>query len=123
MDLLTKECEVCGTKISKLQSIWNIYLLKTGVNIKCPNCNSEYKTFKSISFFGYFYTWSGVSFLVFIITVPIFWDFFENIFNVKLGEEVWIYTFIIFTIIEFVIMTVVPLELIKSKKELENEQK
>lgn len=123
MDLLTKECEVCGTKISKLQSIWNIYLLKTGVNIKCPNCNLEYKTFKSISFFGYFYTWSGVSFLVFIITVPIFWDFFENIFNVKLGEEVWIYTFIIFTIIEFVIMTVVPLELIKSKKELENEQK
>ena len=43
MSLLTKECEVCGTKIRKLQSIWNIYLLKTGVNIKCPNCNLKYK--------------------------------------------------------------------------------
>ncbi len=41
MSLLTKECEVCGTKIRKLQSIWNIYLLKTGVNIKCPNCNAK----------------------------------------------------------------------------------
>lgn len=110
MSLLTKECEVCGTKISKLQSIWNIYLLKTGVNIKCPNCNSEYKTYKIISFFGSFYTWSGASFLVFIITVPIFWDFLENIFNLKLGVEVWIYTFIVLSLVEFIIMLVIPLK-------------
>ena len=110
MSLLTKECEVCGTKIRKLQSIWNIYLLKTGVNIKCPNCNLKYKTYKSISFFGSFYTWSGASFLVFIITVPIFWDFLENIFNLKLGAEVWIYTFIVLSLFEFIIMLVISLK-------------
>ena len=68
MSLLTKECEVCGTKIRKLQSIWNIYLLKTGVNIKCPNC------------------------------------------NLKLGAEVWIYTFIVLSLVEFIIMLVISLK-------------
>ena len=68
------------------------------------------KTYKSISFFGSFYTWSGASFLVFIITVPIFWDFLENIFNLKLGAEVWIYTFIVLSLVEFIIMLVISLK-------------
>jgi len=113
---LTKNCEVCGTKISKLQSIWNIYLLKTGVSIKCPNCNSEYKTYKVISFFGDFYT-GGASFLVFIIVLPTFWSFFENIFNSKLGIEVLVYTFVALSLVEFVIMLIIPLKKIDNTKE------
>ena len=45
--------------------------------------------------------------MVFIITVPIFWDFLENIFNLKLGAEVWIYTFIVLSLVEFIIMLVI----------------
>ncbi len=35
-----KECEVCKTKINKLQNIWNIFSGK--LEIKCKNCKSKY---------------------------------------------------------------------------------
>ncbi|ECP9364145.1 hypothetical protein FVA18_09280 [Campylobacter jejuni] len=37
---LYKECEVCKTKINKLQNIWNIFSGK--LEIKCKNCKSKY---------------------------------------------------------------------------------
>ncbi len=47
MNLLTKKCEICETKINKLQSLWNIYYLKAGIKLKCPKCNTKYKTYIS----------------------------------------------------------------------------
>lgn len=38
---LYKKCEVCGDKINKLQSIWNLFSKK--LEIKCKNCKSKYK--------------------------------------------------------------------------------
>ncbi|TEY01193.1 hypothetical protein ELQ16_08165 [Campylobacter sp. US33a] len=38
---LYKECEVCKTKINKLQNIWNIFSSK--LEIKCKNCKNKYR--------------------------------------------------------------------------------
>ena len=57
MNLFSKECEECGTNINKLQSWWNIFLLKIGKKIICPNCKNEYKTSGTTSFIGIYYTW------------------------------------------------------------------
>ena len=35
---LYKKCEVCGSKINKLQSIWNLYLIGYGRVLYCKNC-------------------------------------------------------------------------------------
>lgn len=43
--LLYKKCEVCGNKINKLQSIWNLYELSEHNNfsIICQNCQAQYQ--------------------------------------------------------------------------------
>ncbi|WP_419773450.1 hypothetical protein [Halarcobacter sp.] len=105
MNLLNKKCDVCNTKINKLQNISNIYLLKTGVRLKCPTCGMEYKTSKVISIIGYFYIWSGVSLITLILVVS-----FIDSFNYQFGIEVWLYGFILLSILEFIIMVTIPLK-------------
>lgn len=39
-----KECEVCKTKINKLQNISNIFLLGFGKELVCKRCKTKYKT-------------------------------------------------------------------------------
>ena len=43
MDLLTKECEVCGTKISKVRNWYRLIFIN---EIKCSNCGSRYRLSK-----------------------------------------------------------------------------
>lgn len=115
---LYKKCEECGTDINKLQHWFNIYLLKTGIKLKCPNCGAEYKTNKFISFMGNLYTYSGISIFVLIICIPIFWDIFEKIFKKNFdGIEMLFYTFIILSIVDFMVMVVLPLNKVENKKE------
>jgi len=114
MSLLTKECEVCGTKINKLQKIWNIYALKAGKKIKCPKCITEYETYKIISLFGGLYSFFGpLIAILFIVT-------FIDSFNFNLGVEVWLYAWIIYSIIELVIMIILPLKKVKEVKDVTN---
>ena len=42
---LYKKCEVCGNKINKLQSTWNLYEVseKNKFSIACKNCQTQYK--------------------------------------------------------------------------------
>ncbi len=49
---LYKECEVCKTKINKLQNIWNIFSGK--LEIKCKNCKSKYGVSSKIIDWIYF---------------------------------------------------------------------
>lgn len=116
MNLLYKKCEVCGTNINKLQSWWNIYTLKAGTKIKCPKCETEYKTNRFISLAGGFYTYSGVSILVLFFCTTFFWNLFEKIFNKEFGGEIWIYTFMLLSIIELGVMVILPLNKIENKE-------
>jgi hypothetical protein len=110
---LYKKCEVCGTNINKLQNWFNIYLLKTGIKLKCPNCETEYKTNKFISFIGNFYTWSGISLFVLLgCTVML-----DKLFKKNFGGEVWLYAFIILSIVNFIVMVILPLNKVENKKE------
>lgn len=117
MSLFHKKCEECGTNINKLQSWWNIYYLKAGTKLKCSNCGTEYKTNKFISFLGNIYAWSGISLFVLFLCTSLFWEIFEKVFNKKFGGEMWIYTFIILSVIEFMVMVILPLKKIENKKE------
>lgn len=111
MSLLYKKCSSCGTKINKLQSLKNIYFLKAGERINCPNCNIQYKTNKLISFIGSFYTWGGIWLLLIFLIVS-----FIDSFHYKLGIEVWLYALLINTIFEFILMLFLPLNKITNKK-------
>ena len=117
MSLFYKKCEVCGTQINKLQSWWNIYALKAGEKLKCPKCKTEYKTNKFISFFGSFYAYSGVSIFVLFVCTSVFWELFEKLFQKKFGGEIWIYTFVILSLIELVVMVILPLKKIETKEQ------
>lgn len=116
MSLFYKKCEECGTNINKFQNLWNIYTLKAGTKLKCSNCGSEYKTNKIISIFGAFYTYSGLSLLVLFISTSIFWDIFDKLFKREFGGEMWFYTFIILSIIELLVVLILPLRKIDNKK-------
>ena len=109
MNLLNKKCEECGTNINKLQSWWSIYTLKAGTKLKCSNCGIEYKTNKFISFFGKIYLFFWIWILPYLLIVK-----FIDSFNLHLGIEVWLYAFIILSIIEFIVMVKLPLKKIKN---------
>ena len=117
MKFIHKICEVCGTKVNKLQKFSNIYFLKTGEKLQCPHCNTQYKTHKIISSIGSFYTWGGVWVIVLFLFIPTVWDIFESFFNKKFGGEIWLYGFILYSLIELLIMTILPLKkVIKENK-------
>ncbi len=111
MSLFYKKCEVCGTQINKLQSWWNIYALKAGEKLKCPKCKTEYKTNKFISFVGQAYEFFGP--LIAILFIVSFLDSF----HLKLGGEVWLYAFIIYSVIELIVMVILPLNKIETKEQ------
>ncbi|DAB32008.1 MAG TPA: hypothetical protein CFH79_06055 [Sulfurospirillum sp. UBA11407] len=110
MNLVYKKCDVCGTNINKLQSWWNIYMLKTGVKLKCPKCETEYKTNKFIGFIGSWY-----SFILWIIPIFFIVHFLDS-FNLHFGIEVWIYAVVLYSIIEFIVMVILPLKKIENKE-------
>lgn len=108
MNLLYKECEVCGAKINKFQSWWNIYALKAGKTIKCSKCNTDYTTNKFISLISKLYSfWGPLIFVVFIVS-------FLDSFKFHLGGEVWLYAIILYNLIELLVMVVLPLKKIES---------
>ncbi|WP_323591143.1 hypothetical protein [Aliarcobacter butzleri] len=113
MDLLTKECEVCGTKISKVRKWYRLIFIN---EIKCSNCGSRYRLSK---WFEWGFELLNLGHFIGIVLIVIILDkIFDN-----LGGEVWLISIMIYIIIKFLIALITQLKLIKSKKELENEQK
>lgn len=106
MDLLTKECEVCGTKISKLKNWYRLIFINTA---KCPNCGNKYHLSK-------WFTWIidiySLGFIWIILIVIILDKVFDN-----LGIEVWLISIIIYLLIKFLIALLIPLKIIEPKKE------
>ena len=111
MGIYTKKCDVCEEEMNKLSSLSNIYFLKTGVEIKCLNCDTSYKTNKIIAFLFFFYTWGGLWLAPLFLIV-----YLIDSFNFNFGFEVWLYAFLIYTIIEFFIMIYIPLKKNEEKK-------
>ena len=110
--LFYKKCEECETNINKLQSWWNIFLLKTGTKLKCSNCGTEYKTNKIISFFSNLYLF----FWIWIIPILLIVKFIDS-FKLHLEIEVWVYSFMLYSTFELIIMVFLPLKKIENKKE------
>jgi hypothetical protein len=113
MDLLTKKCDVCGTKIKKLNHWWwDIFSLKEGRIIKCSKCGTEYNTLKIVQFFGRPYGWFYIWMLSILGLTLLIWEF-----NKDLGGEVWFYAVAIYVAIEFFMMVLLPLKKIENKNE------
>ncbi|RXI36666.1 hypothetical protein CRU99_13265, partial [Malaciobacter mytili] len=115
MNLLYKKCEVCETKINKLQHWWYLYTLKAGSKLKCQSCNTEYKTNKFIGFSFRVYLLFGLWILPIL-----FVGNFLNSFESNIGWQVWLYTIILYNLIEFMVMVILPLNKVK-KMEFINE--
>lgn len=111
--LLYKTCEVCGHKINKLQSIWNIYTLKIGETIQCNHCGTYYKTSKTIQTIASFYENLGLGIVLWFIfgiyinilihTLHI--DFSKNIFTIL----VFVLSFLLLGFINCIIACIIPL--------------
>lgn len=110
IDLFYKKCDVCGTDINKLQKWWNIYILKAGAKLKCPNCETEYKTNKVIGFVGSLYVW----FWIWVIPILLLVRFIDS-FKLNFGIEVWLYAFIVYSTIELIVAVILPLKKIENK--------
>lgn len=105
MNLLYKKCEKCGIKINKINTIGDIFNLKSGRIIICTKCGSKYKTLKVIQLLGKLYNW----FIIWMLSILLIVRFIDS-FNFNLGIEVWFYAIIIYIIIEFIIMGLLPLK-------------
>jgi len=110
MSLLYKKCEVCGADINKLQKLWNIYTLKAGIKLKCQNCETEYKTNKVIGFIGSLYVWVWVWVIPILLLVR-----FIDSFRLNLGIEVWLYALFLYSLLELLVMVLLPLHKIDIK--------
>lgn len=106
MSLLTKECEVCGTKISKLRNWYRLIFIDL---TRCPNCKREYTLSK---WFKWIIDVYSLGFIWIILIVIIL----DKVFN-NLGIEVWLISLIIYLLIKFLIALLIPLKLIENKKE------
>ncbi|RDU61536.1 hypothetical protein CQA53_10000 [Helicobacter didelphidarum] len=108
--LLYKTCEVCGNRINKLQSIWNIYDLKMGDVLQCPNCSTAYQTNKIIMFLGRLnetFMISWIMWLVIAVCINIFWNYiFHNNANMFIA---FLLSFLLIVCINFIIMCFIPL--------------
>lgn len=110
-----KECEVCKTKINKLQNIWNIFSGK--LEIKCKNCKSKYRVSSKI--INWVYNIFGDLLLIPDSMVVII-ILFGGYFFVKYGLLVILYLLAIILLARKLI-SVVLLLLCKLKR-LENER-
>lgn len=103
MSLSYIKCEECGTNINKLQNGWNLFLLKAGKKIICPNCKSEYKVNNIISFIGTYYSWLLLSYISISILLP--------------GQKLYLlYLISICIVLEFLIMSFLPLKKVTNEE-------
>ncbi|EAL5624981.1 hypothetical protein C3I37_08750 [Campylobacter jejuni] len=66
-----KECEVCKTKINKLQNASNVFLLGFGKELVCKKCKAKYK---ANSLFIFLYSIFNGILILFIL-----WNYFMDL--------------------------------------------
>ncbi|AQQ59206.1 hypothetical protein XJ32_02780 [Helicobacter bilis] len=104
---LYKKCEVCGNKINKLQSIWNLYLIGYGRVLYCKNCNAKYKVSQFISFL-YMMLADFMPILLFFLTML---NFFEKLgFSSNVGL---LFSIIVYNVFKLCILAIMPLHKVK----------
>ncbi len=114
MNLLTKECEVCGTKISKLKNWYRLIFID---EIKCSNCRSRYSLLKWLDFIFSFFT-GGFGLMTLLFFIVLFFIYDIGMYYKFLWFEFVIYSLTISLLLKLLIMLFLPLKLIESKKEL-----
>ncbi|BDB64040.1 hypothetical protein T36_0487 [Helicobacter cinaedi] len=107
---LYKKCEVCGNKINKLQSIWNIYTLKMGKVIQCTHCSTYYKTNQIIESFSSIYINTGIGIIFWLIVGICFTILLPTTINQSVKFIVaLLFSFIFLSFMNFIIACVIPL--------------
>lgn len=113
MDLLNKTCTNCQYKIKKIKNMndfLDLFTLKEGREIKCPNCDVIYKTLKPFYYLGRIYNW----FYLWVLSI-LFITVYIDTFGFHLGIMSWIYAILIYVVIELIVFLLLPLKQIKKK--------
>ena len=113
MDLLNKVCNNCQYKIKKIKNMndfLDLFTLKEGREIKCPNCDAKYKTLKPVYYFGRIYNW----FYLWVLSILFIISFLYS-FDSDLGIRAWLYAILIYVVIELIVFLLLPLKQIKKK--------
>ncbi|MCI5786630.1 hypothetical protein LS81_009405 [Helicobacter trogontum] len=110
---LYKKCEICGTKINKLQNIWNIYTLKVGEIIQCSHCGTYYKTSKTIQALSSFYENLGLGIVLWVI-LGIFMNILIHTLHVDFNKNIsfilsLMLSFLLLGFINCIIACIIPL--------------
>jgi len=111
--MLSKKCKKCNTPIQKISNFFDIFTLKSGRIIKCPHCHTQYQTNKIIRVIGKIYNELLIQIPILIILIVLALDTLK--FN--LGGEVWLYSIVLYILMEFIIMSILPLKEIKNGEE------
>lgn len=79
MNPLYIECEVCKISVKKIQKFSDIFNIKEGQSICCPQCNNKYTVNKYIAkFFKIYYTFLwGIAPMNFLIIIYILGVYFN----------------------------------------------
>ena len=72
---------------------------------------NRYKTNNIISFFGKIYLFFWIWIVPILLVVKII-----DSFKLHLGIEVWLYSFILYSVIELIVIVVLPLNKVKKEK-------
>lgn len=104
---LYKKCEVCGDKINKLQSFWNLYLMGYGRILHCKKCNAKYKVSEIVSFL-YMISTDFIPVLLFFLMMLNFFEKLGFSSNVAL-----LFSIIMYNITKLCVLAIMPLSKIK----------
>lgn len=118
---LYKKCEVCGNKINKLQSIWNIYTLKIGETLHCSHCGAYYQTNKTIQAFASFYVNLGLGIILWLI-LGICINVCIHTLDISINKNIslilsLVLSFLLLSFVNCIIACLIPLRITQTPKE------
>lgn len=113
MGLLNFKCKKCGTKVSKIHTLKDIFLIKRGKVIECKQCSAQYSVPKIVQKIGSLYHYLFIGGFIAII-----WLFLtvllDNIFGKEIanaiGIWIWAISAVIYVFIEAIIALLLPLK-------------
>lgn len=117
MEVLGFNCESCGEKVTKIKSLKDIFLIKSGRKIICENCGSEYSVPKLIGMIFSFYNYlliGGLSVFIWLFLTVFIDDILGKEISRQLGIWAWVISAMLYVILEFIVAIILPL---KQKKD------
>ncbi len=116
MSLLKINCDTCGNKINKINSIKDVFLIKSGRKIICKNCGSEYTVLNIIRKVGSFYNYlliGGLSIFIWLLLTVLVGDILGKEMSNTLGIWTWALSAIVYIVLEYIVAIILPLKQIK----------